>query len=187
MAILTLPHPNIDFVPLDILTAAEQNQLVANINALAMFANGLADGTNLSDDIVLPRHKITVKLDSSNYYNSGSNRARLKSIVKQYGNITADVENNEFIIGKGVSEVELFATIMAEGLSTYLYLISQIKKNNSQNYTQIAQSLNAPQGGYAGASIFSSIPVEEGDHISILHDCTGTIRGQYSIITLKAG
>ena len=56
MAILTLPHPNIDFVPLDILTAAEQNQLVANINALATFANGLADGTNLSDDIVLPRH-----------------------------------------------------------------------------------------------------------------------------------
>ena len=56
MAILALPHPNIDFVPLDILTAAEQNQLVANINALATFANGLADGTNLSDDIVLPRH-----------------------------------------------------------------------------------------------------------------------------------
>ena len=55
MATITLPHPNIDFVPLDILTAAEQNQLVANINALATFANGLADGTNLSDDIVLPR------------------------------------------------------------------------------------------------------------------------------------
>ena len=82
------------------------------------------------NSIVLPRHKITVKLDGSNYYNSGSNRARLKSIVKQYGNITADIENNEFVIGKGISEVELFATIMAEGLSTYLFLISQIKKNN---------------------------------------------------------
>lgn len=139
------------------------------------------------NSIVLPRHKITVRLDSSNYYNRGSNRARLKSIVKQYGNITADVENNEFIIGKGVSEVELFATIMAEGLSTYLFLISQIKKNNSEDYTYIAESLNAPQSGYAGASLFSSIPVEEGDRISILHDCTGTIRGQYSIITLKAG
>nr|DAK93744.1 MAG TPA: hypothetical protein [Caudoviricetes sp.] len=48
MVTITLPHPNIDFVPLDILTAAEQNQLVANINALATFANGLADGANLS-------------------------------------------------------------------------------------------------------------------------------------------
>ena len=82
MAILTLPHPNIDFVPLDILTAAEQNQLVANINALATFANGLADGTNLSDDIVLPRHLkwsdlIQAKRDSTNQ--------PVEPVIFQYG------------------------------------------------------------------------------------------------------
>lgn len=43
MATITLPHPNIDFVPLDILTAAEQNQLVANINALASFVNEIGN------------------------------------------------------------------------------------------------------------------------------------------------
>ena len=56
MATLNLPYPNMDFVPLDILTAAEMNQMVANDQALATFANGLADGTNLSDGIVLTRH-----------------------------------------------------------------------------------------------------------------------------------
>lgn len=32
---LTLPYPNMNFVPLDVLTAAEQNQLVANIEYIA--------------------------------------------------------------------------------------------------------------------------------------------------------
>ena len=32
---LTLPYPSMNFVPLDVLTAAEQNQLVANIEYIA--------------------------------------------------------------------------------------------------------------------------------------------------------
>ncbi len=47
MATLTLPYPGMDFVPLDILTAAEQDQLVANIEATANFCNGLATGDNM--------------------------------------------------------------------------------------------------------------------------------------------
>lgn len=34
MAITTLPYPNMDFVPLDILTATELDQIVANIEAM---------------------------------------------------------------------------------------------------------------------------------------------------------
>ena len=34
MALATLPFPNMDFVPLDILTANELDQLVANIEAI---------------------------------------------------------------------------------------------------------------------------------------------------------
>ena len=56
MANPVLPYPNLDFVPLDILTAAEQNMLVANINYLSTFSAGLADGSNLSNGIILPRH-----------------------------------------------------------------------------------------------------------------------------------
>ena len=48
----TLPYPGMVFVPLDILTAEEQNQMVANDQYLRDFCAGLADGTNLSDDAV---------------------------------------------------------------------------------------------------------------------------------------
>ena len=36
---LELPYPDMDFVPLDTLTAAEQDQLVANIEATASYIN----------------------------------------------------------------------------------------------------------------------------------------------------
>lgn len=36
---IVLPYPKLDFVPLDVLTAAEMNQMVANCNALADFWN----------------------------------------------------------------------------------------------------------------------------------------------------
>lgn len=44
MGSLVLPYPNLDFVPLDVLTAEEQNQIVANIKATADYANKVADG-----------------------------------------------------------------------------------------------------------------------------------------------
>lgn len=44
---MSLPYPDMDFVPLDILTAAELNQLSANITSLA-------DGSGLNDGSVLP-------------------------------------------------------------------------------------------------------------------------------------
>lgn len=41
---MALPFPSMNFVPLDVLTAEEQNQLVANIEALAN-GSGLDDGS----------------------------------------------------------------------------------------------------------------------------------------------
>ena len=60
MATPVLPYPNMDFTPLDILTAAEMDQMVANDQYLRDFCAGLADGTNLSDGVIQAR-----KLDSS--------------------------------------------------------------------------------------------------------------------------
>lgn len=128
----------------------------------------------------------TVRPDTGNYYNSGSNRVRLKKVIKQHGNITVDTENNEFIIGKDISEIEICASIMAEGLSTYLYLLAQIKKKDSQEYERLEQTLIGPSSGYGGISLFASISVNEGDRVSVLHDCTGTIRGNHSVVKVKS-
>lgn len=59
---LTLPYPGMDFVPLDVLTAAEQDQLVANIEYIAnqfpIGASNIADGsistTKLATDAITP-------------------------------------------------------------------------------------------------------------------------------------
>ena len=55
MATPTLPYPNMDFTPLDVLTAAEMDQMVANDQYLRDFCAGLADGTNLSDGVIQAR------------------------------------------------------------------------------------------------------------------------------------
>lgn len=47
---MSLPYPSMVFVPLDILTAEEMNQIVGNIESLAA-GTGLADGAITSDKI----------------------------------------------------------------------------------------------------------------------------------------
>lgn len=47
-----LPYPNMDFTPLDVLTAAEMDQMVANDKYLADFCTGLANGTNLENGMI---------------------------------------------------------------------------------------------------------------------------------------
>lgn len=65
MATPVLPYPDMDFTPLDILTAAEMDQMVANDQYLRDFCAGLADGTNLSDGVIQAR-----KLDLSSFTNN---------------------------------------------------------------------------------------------------------------------
>lgn len=52
MSKITLPNPNLEFVPLDKLTASQQNQIVANINAVKDFVDGLARGENFNANAV---------------------------------------------------------------------------------------------------------------------------------------
>ena len=127
-------------------------------------------------------------LDSTNYYNAGSNRSRLKKQIIQRGNITIDGEKNEFVIGENVKTVEIIGTVMAEGLQTYLYLIVQHKKKDQEDakYKQVVHALGTPHTGYAGVTVHGVLHVTSGDRISVLHDCTGTVRGQYSNITVKS-
>lgn len=66
---MSLPYPSMVFVPLDILTAEEMNQLVANIESLSS-GTGLADGAITSD-----------KIDWTTYYYSTS-----EQLIGQYEN-----------------------------------------------------------------------------------------------------
>lgn len=54
MAITTLPYPNMDFVPLDVLTADELDQIVANIEAI----NNAMIGTNSISNLAITGAKI---------------------------------------------------------------------------------------------------------------------------------
>lgn len=49
MAFAVLPYPSMDFVPLDVLTADELDQLVANINAVNA---GVADTAQIADNAI---------------------------------------------------------------------------------------------------------------------------------------
>lgn len=76
MATPVLPYPDMDFTPLDILTAAEMDQMVANDQYLRDFCAGLADGTNLSDGVIQARNIDFSTFDrttnlSSGYYGMG--------------------------------------------------------------------------------------------------------------------
>lgn len=54
MAITTLPYPNMDFVPLDVLTADELDHIVANIDAInnaSIPTDSIADGAVTSNKI----------------------------------------------------------------------------------------------------------------------------------------
>ena len=70
MATPVLPYPDMDFTPLDILTAAEMDQMVANDQYLRDFCAGLADGTNLSDGVIQARKLVPA---ISNYSTSEQN------------------------------------------------------------------------------------------------------------------
>lgn len=52
MARLTLPYPDKDFVPLNVLNAQDLDEMAANDKAIADFVNGLASGTNFDNGAI---------------------------------------------------------------------------------------------------------------------------------------
>lgn len=64
---VALPYPNMDFTPLDILTAAEMDKMVANDQYLANFCAGLADGTNIGNGVIqLSKLKLKIQGGQNN-------------------------------------------------------------------------------------------------------------------------
>lgn len=189
-SILTLEgKPKEKSIPLDSINGGTKSGvLMVEEDGKTTVGKITSDNIDLATAQSLGYSIAAANLDSTNYYNAGSNRSRLKKQIIQRGNITIDGEKNEFVIGENVKTVEIIGTVMAEGLQTYLYLIVQHKKKDQEDakYKQVVHALGTPHTGYAGVTVHGVLHVTSGDRISVLHDCTGTVRGQYSNITVKS-
>lgn len=189
-SILTLEgKPKEKSIPLDSINGGTKSGvLMVEEDGKTTVGKITSDNIDLATAQSLGYSIAAANLDSTNYYNAGSNRSRLKKQIIQRGNITIDGERNEFVIGENVKTVEITGTVMAEGLQTYLYLIVQHKKKDQEDakYKQVVHALGTPHTGYAGVTVHGVLHVTSGDRISVLHDCTGTVRGQYSNITVKS-
>lgn len=189
-SILTLEgKPKEKSIPLDSINGGTKNGvLIVEENGKTTVGKITSGNVDLATAQSFGYSIAAANLDSANYYNAGSNRSRLKKQIIQRGNITIDGERNEFVIGENVKTVEITGTVMAEGLQTYLYLIVQHKKKDQEDakYKQVVHALGTPHTGYAGVTVHGVLHVTSGDRISVLHDCTGTVRGQYSNITVKS-
>lgn len=176
-------------IPLDSINGGTKNGvLVVEDDGKTIVGKITSDKIDLATAQSLGYSIAAANLDSTNYYNTGSNRSRLKKQIIQRGNITIDGERNEFVIGDNIKTVEIVGTVMAEELRTYLYLIVQHKKKDQEDkkYKQVVHALGTPHTGYAGVTVYGVLHVEAEDRISVLHDCTGMVRGQYSNITVKS-
>lgn len=97
MAITTLPYPSMDFVPLDILTATELDQLVANIEAInassistTAIANNAVTTAKIADGNVTTAKlgsDITAIKRTELYSGSTNSSASLSSAVSNFDEI----------------------------------------------------------------------------------------------------
>lgn len=154
--------------------------------ARSFSAGSIVTNSIYADDIGSRASSLTaVQCDVGNYGNTGSNKARMKRPIHQHNSITIDTNNNEIVIGDGVECVKVTADIMAEGLSTYLFIIIQHRRNGQSAYSQVVQSLSQHNSGYAGCVVTGVLNVSSGDRIAVLHDCSGQIRGQFSQVIVE--
>lgn len=109
MATPTLPYPNMDFTPLDVLTAAEMDQMVANDQYLRNFCAGLANGTNIDNGVILPRHILDGSIQSSKVNwatlkkHSGLDTTQITSITNITSTTTRTFTTDGWLCGKAIS------------------------------------------------------------------------------------
>lgn len=94
MAITTLPYPNMDFVPLDVLTADELDQIVANIDAInnaSIPTDSIADGAVTSGKIDYAT--------LANYVSHLTNNVTLSASYKVLNTLTIAEAGSYFVAG----------------------------------------------------------------------------------------
>lgn len=122
------------------------------------------------------------------YTTTGSNIVNLKAKL-QRGNISLDPHNTtEIVIGAGIRAVQVMGNVMAESLSTYMFLLLERKGSGMSNFESIIQGLTGQYLGFASGNLTAIVPVASGDRLRFRHDCTGTIRASMSNLSvMKVG
>lgn len=108
---MALPYPGMDFTPLDILTAAEMDKIVANIESLA-------NGTGIADGVIQAR-KVDFKTFGSKFY---TNENAIKT-YKDNRYVLAASDKFEFA---GRYIILASATLSGRGSSTDIRLKVQV-------------------------------------------------------------
>lgn len=145
---------------------------------------GYPDGMEYS---VLPKMRVfsgdNTLGNSTPSYSSGANRMFLRggNLQDGYG-LKVNTALNQIEIGPGIKRVRTSFSAMFSGVtSQYLYI--RVAKNNDD----IDQALTPQGAGFAGmASNTEYIDVKEGDFLTYIVDVTGTIRADWSVVTIEA-
>lgn len=195
---LVLPYPNMDFVPLDILTAAEMNELVANIEYIStQFPVATA---NIADTSIT-----TGKIADSSitFAKMADAQKSAITIAGTWGDTSYQVaeialnttrssvgsaltrNSNKIVVGAGVSYVLVSANAFMSKTSGYGW-VSLYK--NSTEFSGSSAIGNLASSGFASATISPVVvPVQQNDTLWLknLVDAT-TIRGTQTWITAIA-
>lgn len=154
---MALPYPNMDFTPLDILTAAEMDKIVANIESLA-------NGTGIADGVIQAR-KVDFKTfgaTNSDWFSSDktlTSRVELNLPVGKYlllaksqflsGNTGASGECNIETYNKTTDKrLQLQTTWLPSGIyngaDSVAFTIKELDKSST---IQLRTSVNFPERG----------------------------------------
>ncbi len=160
---MALPHPSMNFVPLDTLTASELNQIVANILALS-------NGTGIGNGAVKPEH-LSIPIacygnEISDAQHSSGDIIKLRS--KIHSN-TTDIElqaNSSFKIKKS-GLLRLSFNIWIHGATNARPWINVTRRRGS-NHVIVADVIDDSSSAYVSLGLSNFItPVQADDIISI--------------------
>lgn len=145
MALTTLPYPSMDFVPLDILTAEEMNQLVANIEAI----NNATIGTNQIADSSIT----TAKIANASVTSSKIDWTTLKfpqidtsNVIQRIGTISASTWSMTFS-QNGYFQAKLAANVNGSYVYAKLNDVDMFGFNGMGGIGQMIMHFFVPAGG----------------------------------------
>lgn len=125
MALPVLPYPNMDFTPLDVLTAAELDQMVANDEYLRNYCESLADGTNAP--VLVPDYGGTLtQVTTFPYTVTTTAFARLSTNGNAIAINNRQVANGQAYIWTLVAVGDIITTLSPAAVAVYLFPIRAI-------------------------------------------------------------
>lgn len=195
---LVLPYPDMDFVPLDILTAAEMNELVANIEyvanqfplATANIADGAITAGKLADSVIsfekmvdATKSGITIGANwGDTYYNAVE--INFNTTKSQVGTgLTRSA--NKIVVGAGISAVVVSGNVFMNKSAGYGWV--SLYKNSSE-FQACSAITNLASSGFSSAVISPVVvPVQQNDTLWLKNLEVGTyLRGTNSWLTAYA-